>query len=134
MGHEQDKWRENKMTPTEAHYLALSEIYLSELDNHAESFIKIMQAKGIVLEIESDLLHFLKKSPPTEKSLKQQSRIDLLKEIFDHFAKISSSNDQLRLILRKSAREKYELEKEIKTLKADNELLNNLLKEDADSI
>jgi len=130
MANEQDRWREDKMTKVEQYYLALSEVYLAELDNHAESFIKIMQAKGIVLELESDLIFFLKKNKPTEKSIKQQDRIDLLKSIFDHFAKVSSSNDQYRLLLRKSAAKQRLLEEEIIALKADNELMMNLIKED----
>jgi len=130
MAHDQDQWRENKMSPAELYYLGLSETYLSELEDYTQPLIKTMQAKGAIMEIESDLLSFQIKNPTNLKAKKQEGRIQIIKESIEYFDKIGSVNQQLRLVLRKNARENFRMKQEIKALKADNEMLNNLIKED----
>lgn len=87
------------------HYRSLSEVYLSEVENLQEPLFKIMTAKGILIEIESDLLAFLKKSKHTEKSKNQENRIHLLNEILEYFSNMASNNYQMKLLLRKAARD-----------------------------
>lgn len=130
MAHDQDKWRENKMTPTEMHYLGLSEVYLSQLEDHHTTLLKILFAKGAITEIESDLLKFLDSNQPNDRSLKQEARIKVLKDSISYFEHAASTVKQMRLIIRKNARENWELHQEIIALKADNELMNNLIKEE----
>jgi len=127
MAHEQDEWREQKLTPTEIYYLGLSEVYLAELDDHVDNWMKIMIAKGVVAEMESDLLIHLEKNPPTERSTQQHERLKVLNSSFDYFSRIASNNNQMKLLLRKSARENLVLKKEIEELKNEKILLNKII-------
>lgn len=118
------------MTPGETYYMGLAEIYLAELEDLNTPLHKIMIAKGVMIEIESDLLAFLKNNPGNAKSKRQQERIALLNDALDHFSAIGSVNHQMKLVARKNASDNLELKKQIHELTRQNKMLNDLINED----
>lgn len=118
----------NQQTDLTEFYKSISEVYLAEKEDFEEPIQKIMAAKGILIEIESDLLEFLSKSKPTKKSNKQEERIFLLNSILDYFSRISTTNYQMKLMLRKSsmelAKEKKKREEAERALNVASDLLN----------
>lgn len=85
------------------YYRHLSEVYLCEIEDHTTPLHKIMIAKGVLMEIESDLNFFLKHNPPNERSDKQKVRIELLREALDTFSNLSTNNYSMKLLLRAAA-------------------------------
>lgn len=84
------------MMKKEDYYKALAEVRLMEFENYSVYVQHLMIAKGIIVEMESDLLKFLKNNEPTPKSKEQQQRINMLGDSVEHFMKISEINMQLR--------------------------------------
>lgn len=80
----------------EDYYKALAEVRVMEFENYSVYVEHLMIAKGIIVEMESDLLKFLKNNEPTVKSKEQQERINMLGNAVEHFMKISEINMQLR--------------------------------------
>lgn len=115
------------MTARELYYLGLSEIYLAEVEDLHGPIVKILQAKGVVVEIESDLLSFVAKNGDNERSIKQAERIGILKEAFNHIDKVSAVNVEMRVIIRKNSRDIYALQQEISELKRELEIKNKSL-------
>lgn len=101
----------NKNTDLEDYYRNLGEVYLAEIESFQEPFNQILIAKGVIVEIESDLIKFLKKSKPTDKSKQQEERLELLKSSVEYFSKIASINYQFKLMLRQAAKD-LRMEKE----------------------
>lgn len=113
------------MTPEEKHYWNLSEVYLSAYQNNIEPSFKIMQAMGVIVELESDLILFEKSKGKTEKSINQQRRIDILKKAVDAFSVVSDRNLQFNYVMgslyennRLQTLKIAELENELNKLKA----------------
>ena len=107
----------------EEYYRHLSEVYLCEIEDLELPILKIMTAKGVLIEIESDLLKFLKKSKPTEKSKIQEERIGVLSDVMDYFSKVASINHQMKLMLRRASND---LQKEKDAHKETNRVLDML--------
>lgn len=118
-----------KCTEQELYYLSLSEIYLAELEDMQKPITEIMKAKGVMVEIESDLLKFLSKNKPTEASKRQSERISILSSVIDYFSSVASTNYQLKLSLREANRQlKKEKEDHSSTTRA-LEVATNILNE-----
>lgn len=109
------------MSPIELHYLGLSEVYLANYQNLAEPNWKIMQAMGVIVEMESDLVMFEKEKGVTEKSKKQLDRIQVIKNAVDSFSIASDRTIQFKLILTKLYNEAHLKEAKIKEL--ENEII-----------
>lgn len=75
-------------------------------------------AKGIIVEMESDLAFFHINNPRTEKSDNQLLRLNMLREIVDEFAAIHAFNYQVNLVLGTMHRENNDLKETIKSLMA----------------
>lgn len=88
-----------KMTEAEKHYWDLSEVYIGAYQIHIEPNIKIMQAMGVVVEMESDLVVFEKTKGQTEKSKYQYERIQVIKNAIDAFYLVSGRNLQFNLVM-----------------------------------
>lgn len=97
--------KSHKKTDLELYYQSLSEIYLAEIENLQEPISQILIAKGILIEIESDLLEFLSKSKPTKKSERHKERIDLLGSVMNYFSNMAHNNYQMKLLLRKASKD-----------------------------
>lgn len=95
----------HKSTELEKYYQAVSEIYLAEIEDLQEPYKHILTAKGVVVEMESDIIAFLKKSKETERTKKQQERIAVISSTINYFEKIASTNYQMKLLLRKASNE-----------------------------
>ncbi|WP_298845475.1 hypothetical protein [uncultured Clostridium sp.] len=128
MGYDQDKWRKEKMSPIELHYLGLSEVYLTEYEDHMLPYSKIMIAKGIITEIQSDMVFFLQKNKPSDKSNQQQERIAILSGVLNYFEKVSSHNQQMRWTIRSNNVEIMKLKEQIKFLENDNKTMTDVIK------
>jgi len=87
------------MTETAARLIKLAEVYITQDPNQKDHVTKIMLAKGIVVQMQSDLILFEKKKGKNERSYEQQHRIDLLKSAIDTFSEVSSNNLQIGHIL-----------------------------------
>ena len=129
MGHQQDIWRENKMTPEERRLLAQSEVYLAEYEDLLTPTVKCLLVKSLVMQMRSDMLEYLMKHEKTELSDIRQQRIDILDEAVNYFMRLSSLNNEMKLIIRQNARERGGLMKEIDKLKRENEIMVALIKE-----
>lgn len=116
-------------TEQELYYLSLSEIHLAEVQDFQEPIKKILIAKGIMVEIESDLLKFLKKSKPTDKSNTQSTRISILNDVIDYFSELSSTSYQMKLMLRKASNDLIKERKDHADTKRALEMLTNVLNE-----
>lgn len=88
-----------KMSPAEKHYWELSEIYLSAYQNNIEPNIKIMEAMGVIVEMESDLVVFEKTKGQTDKSKYQLERIQVIKNAIDAFSVVSGRNLQFNMVM-----------------------------------
>ncbi len=119
----------NGLTKSEQEYFDLSEIYLSEYNDMLLPSKKIMVAQGIIVSMYSDILSFLSKNKPTERSKVQKERIELLLEIITDFSVVSSSNIQMKLDIKSRANDNYKLKKEIQALNKTIITLNNLINE-----
>jgi len=117
-----------KLTPLEAKYLKLAEVYLSRYEDMSYRNIQIMLAKGVIVEMESDLAFFHLDRPRTEKSDAQIHRLNILRKVVGEFADIHSFNWQINRLLGDFHRENEGLKKEIEILKASIEEL--ILKKD----
>lgn len=113
----------------ERKYIELSEIYLAKYEDQEQRHLKMMMAKGILVEMESDLVFFHMKNEKTEKSEHQQNRLDLLKSAIDEFSAIHAFNFQVKMVLSKFYAEnnalKAENEKLKKQIESHLEALNN---------
>lgn len=119
-----------KLSPLEEKYLKLSEVYLAKYEDLAVKNIKIMLAKGVIVEMESDLAFYHLDKPRTDKSEAQLQRLNVLRSTVEEFADIHSFNYQIHQLLGRYHRENAELEKKIKTLEEGIQEL--LLKKDLD--
>lgn len=119
----------NGLTKSEQEYFDLSEIYLSEYNDLLLPSKKIMVAQGVIVSMYSDILAFLSKNKPTERSTVQKERIELLLEIVNDFSIVSSANIQMKLDIKSRANENYKLQKEINSLNKTIVSLNNLINE-----
>ena len=88
-----------KMTPAEKHYWELSEVYLAAYQDNLEPHFKIMQAMGVIVEMESDLIKFEKSKGETEKSKSQRERLSILKLAVDAFSIASERNLQFNHVM-----------------------------------
>jgi len=125
-----DDWKEDQMTPREKRFYDMSEVFLAQLQDVKEPIYKILIAKGILIEMESDLVFFLKKKPETEKSKAQQERLKILTELVDYFSGISSVNEQMKLMLRKAAVDRHKLHQENAELNLRIDILEKTLQDD----
>lgn len=117
-----------KLTEKEKYYSDLAEVYLSVYENHLAREYKIMMAKGVIVEMESDLIAFLKKGNETDKSKSQSERLKILNDAIDMFASISSANVQTKYVIKATYRENKELKEEVSNLILENEDLKNQLR------
>lgn len=113
------------------HYKTLSEVYLTRYEDLLSPHTDILTAKGILIEMESELIFFTKKQGHNEKSKKSQERISLLSEIMDKFLKVSSTNFQLRIMCNKLLSEIEQIKKsaqaEVEDLRQQNHVLTETL-------
>lgn len=106
-----------KLTPLEQKYLNLSEVYLARYEDMSHRNIQIMLAKGVIVEMESDLAFFHLDRPRTDKSDAQIHRLNILRKVVGQFADIHSFNWQINALLGNMHRENEGLKKEIEVLK-----------------
>lgn len=83
-------------------------------------------AKGIIVEMESDLAFFHLKNHRTDKSDNQLQRLNLLRDFVDEFASIHAFNYQVNLVLGAMHRENNELRETIKSLMAKEDEPNGI--------
>lgn len=107
-----------KLSPREERYLKIAEVYFSKYEDQKERHVKMLMAKGILVEMESDLAFFHLKNPRTDKSDNQVFRLNKLREFIDEFAAIHAFNYQINLVLGAMHRENNELRETIKSLMA----------------
>lgn len=108
------------------YYKQLAEIYMAELETNMEEIHQVTIIKGILIELESDLVFFHAKNggKRTKKSAHQEERLEMLKKSVSFFESIASKNHQLKLALLKRGNHARDLamkladtEKELETLK-----------------
>ncbi len=109
-----------KLTPREQRYLRIAEVYLSRYEHQEQRHVKMLMAKGIIVEMESDLAFFHMKNPRTDKSENQLLRLNMLRDFVDEFSSIHSFNYQINLMLGAMHRENDELKEIIKNLMAND--------------
>lgn len=119
-----------KLSPLEEKYKELSEVYLAKYEQQIDREVKMMIAKGVIVEMESDLAFFHLKSPRTDKSQNQLDRLDILRGIVEEFSSIQSFNWQVNQVLGKFYRENQKLKQRIGELEAENERLKFLAPEE----
>lgn len=88
-----------KMSPVEKYYYELSEVYLSAYHDSVGHNLKVMQAMGVIVEMESDLVVFENTKGQTEKSKHQSERITVLKSALDSFTIATERNLQFNTIM-----------------------------------
>lgn len=115
-----------KLTPREERYLKIAEVYFSRYEDQKSRHIKMLMAKGILVEMESDLAFFHKNNPRTDKSDNQLHRLNMLREFVDEFAAIHAFNYQINLVLGQMHRENNELRETIKSLMATDDGTNGI--------
>jgi len=94
------------------HFKRLAEIYVTQDPNSKDHVTKIMLAKGVVIEMESDLIFFEKSKGETQKSIEQKDRINILRSAISTFSDVSSNNLQIGYVLYT-----YQKENELQSLK-----------------
>ena len=87
------------MTESENRFTKLAEIFITQDPNSKDHLTKMMIAKGIIIQMESDLILFEKSKGLTDKSKEQADRIRLLKLAVDTFSAVSSNNLQIGYIM-----------------------------------
>lgn len=87
------------MTESENRFTKLAEIFITQDPNSKDHVTKIMLAKGVIIQMESDLVLFEKSKGQTEKSKEQAERIRILKLAVDTFSAVSSNNLQVGYIM-----------------------------------
>lgn len=80
-----------------------------------------MVCEGIVITMYSELLEFLLKNKPTEKSKERELRLQKLMEIFSELSKVADFNYQMKHTINSNCIE-------INSLKAENNKLKEELK------
>lgn len=110
-----------KMSPEEKHYWELSEVYLATYQNNLESSFKIMQAMGVIVEMESDLIQFELSKGKTEKSIAQSLRLSILKNSIDAFSIVSERNLQFNHVMNRVNRDSES--KSLKIADLENEII-----------
>lgn len=113
--------QKSKLTPREERYLKISEAYIARYEDQEKRHVKMLLAKGIIVEMESDLAFFHLKNPRTDKSDNQLLRLNMLRDIVDEFSAIHSFNYQINIILGRLHNENNELRQTIKDLMAKDE-------------
>jgi len=105
-------------------FMQLAEVYLAQDLDSKTHITKIILAKGVIIQMESDLILFEKQKGPTQKTIEQQERINILKSAINTFSDVSSNNNQIAYILHARNKESElqalkisELEKEIINLR-----------------
>lgn len=96
------------------HFKRLAEIYVTQDPNSKDHVTKMMLAKGVVIQMESDLIIFEKSKGETEKSKEQKDRIKILRAAISTFSDVSINNLQIGYILYT-----YQKENELQSLKID---------------
>ncbi len=109
--------KKHKLTPNEEKYKKLAEVYLARYEDQSVRNIQILIAKGVIVEMESDLAFYHLNTPRTDKSENQLQRLNILRGIVNEFASIHSYNWQVCNLLGDMHRENEGLRKEIKELK-----------------
>lgn len=115
-----------ELTAREKRYLKLSEVYLSRYEDQKDRHVKMLLAKGILVEMESDLAFFHLKNPRTDKSDNQLLRLNMLRDLVDEFSAIHSFNFQINIMLGNLHRENDELRDTIKQLMQKDEEPNGV--------
>jgi len=82
-----------------------------------------MVVQGIIVTMYSDLMEFLIKNKPTDKSNVQKQRLEKLLEITTEFSKVSSNNIQMQLDLKCRTDDYNKLKIENKELKDELEAI-----------
>lgn len=103
-------------TQLEEKYKKLSEVYLAKYEDQKDRHVKMMVAKGILVEMQSDLVFFHLKNAETEKSKYQQERINILMNTIDEFASIHAFNFQVNMVLGDFYRENEALKYQVQEL------------------
>lgn len=129
MSQETKKIKLNSLSDTEKHYMNLAEVYIHYYEDHLDRELKIFLAKGVVVEMESDLAKWHDKNKPNDTSTKQLSRLDILKKAIDVMGSLSSTNIHAKLSFNKLRNEADILEAENKELKETILKLNKLIDE-----
>jgi len=130
MGQESDKLSASKMSPAEMYYSGLAEVYLAELEDYQTPLLKILYAKGVLVEIESDLLKFLKNNEHNERSRQQEARIKILLDVITYFENSASTVKQMQFMLRKAAEDNFDLRKKLFEAEQKNKMLTDLINEE----
>jgi GTP-sensing pleiotropic transcriptional regulator CodY len=105
-----------KLTDSEKHYIQLSEIYLLKYQEMVKPQKDIMVAKGIIVEMMSELLQFSMKNPENEKAKKSQERLDSFMDIINLFSQIADNNYQISLLYQNQIRQSIKLKETINQL------------------
>lgn len=108
------------MTNAEKYYQALAEVYIAQYENHIEREQAIMVAKGVTADMISELIKYEAKHGKSEKTKAQAEKILIIENTLSMFSAISSTNTQIKLILKNYHKENNQLRNELETTK--NEL------------
>ena len=109
--------KKHKISPLEEKYKKLAEVYLARYEDQSVRNIQILLAKGVIVEMESDLAFYHLNTPRTEKSENQLQRLNILRGVINEFSGIHSYNWQINQLLGDMHRENQGLRNEIKELK-----------------
>lgn len=120
----------HKSTDLELYYQNISEVYLAEIQDFQEPYVRILTAKGALVEMESDIVAFLKKSKETDRTKKQQERISVLGSVVDYFDNMASTMYQMRLLLRRANRHLDKEKKEHEETKRALDMVTAMLNEE----
>lgn len=119
----------DKMSIKEKYYWELYEVYFDVYEKHIERDLKIMTAKGVLVEMESDLTAFHLKNKETEKSKAQNERLKILNSAVDVFANLSSANVHYKMSMNKIfeqnktlQQDKEDMREEINSLRSQLEM------------
>lgn len=89
------------MEPNKDYFLRIAEAYITQDPDSKDHVTKIMLAKGILIDMESDIVFFENSKGETDKSISQKQRLAILKSAVNTFAEVSSNNLQIGYILYK---------------------------------
>jgi len=126
---ENRKLKINALTETEKHYKNLAEVYVHYYEDHLDRELKIFLAKGVIVEMESDLAKWHQKNKPNDTSKKQLYRLGILQKAIDVMGSLSSTNIHAKLTFNKLRKEIDSLEEENNELKETIKKLNQLIDE-----
>lgn len=109
------------------HYMALSEVYLMRYQDLTKPVKEIMIAKGILVEMMSELVFYSVNNPKDDRYVKADTRINKLMEVINEFSGVADFNYQISLIHQSEIRKSLKQAEKIEELENRIEMLTSLL-------